>query len=301
MLERTTALRLAGAIWRFWYIRGYLAEGSALLEQALRIGEPSDPTLHLRALTGAGNIAYTRVDYPKARGYFEQALLIRQQSNDSRGIAASLGSLANVARDERRLYEALALFEQSLKMFREIGDRRGIALTLANLPIVHFQLGDYKRAGELHEESILMFRELSDVTNLALGLSNMSHTLLYTEKFDEVRFYLEESLTLNEKLRSTPGIARCLTIFALLAAKQQRYRRAAILMGSQDALREMIAYPLTPVAAVELAQNKEMVSGIVGEKEFKSLLSSGRNMTMQEAISFARLRDSPQNVNEDTD
>jgi predicted ATPase len=53
--DTTTALRLAGGLWRYWHIRGTLAEGQSWLEQALAGSEHADPALRAKALDGAGH------------------------------------------------------------------------------------------------------------------------------------------------------------------------------------------------------------------------------------------------------
>jgi predicted ATPase/DNA-binding SARP family transcriptional activator len=283
-----TSLRLAGAFWRFWYLRGYLHEGAGWLEQALESGEGADPHHRVRALSGAGNIAYGRADYEKARSYYRQALDLRRELNDEKGIAASLASLANVAREERNFSEAREMLEQSLELFRSAADLRGTALTLGNLAIVVFQNGDCIGAADLHQQGIEMFREMGDVHNVALGLSNMSHTLLFCEDAAHIYPLLEESLSLYEGLQSKRGIARCFTVFASLAIKQERMRSAATFIGAQDELRENIQFPLPPIAQAEFLRNCETVRVALGEDAYSALYSSGRAMPLQEAIAYAR-------------
>ena len=52
-------LRLAGALWRFWEVRGHLAEGQAWLNEMLRrAGAAAEPAVRAKALLGAGVCAY---------------------------------------------------------------------------------------------------------------------------------------------------------------------------------------------------------------------------------------------------
>ncbi len=54
-LEQTErALQMAGALWRFWEARGYLAEGHKWLESALAASEGRDLSARAKALIGAG-------------------------------------------------------------------------------------------------------------------------------------------------------------------------------------------------------------------------------------------------------
>ena len=69
------ALRLAGALWRFWFVRGYLGEGLRWSEEAIAVAKSdlsiedprhgSSPFLP-KVLNGAGVLAHYRGDYGKA-------------------------------------------------------------------------------------------------------------------------------------------------------------------------------------------------------------------------------------------
>src|SRR5439155_937520 len=52
--EVETALRLGGALWRFWYTRGYLSEGRHWLDRALTADAGAPTLARASALAGAG-------------------------------------------------------------------------------------------------------------------------------------------------------------------------------------------------------------------------------------------------------
>ncbi|SRR5579884_626936 len=79
-------LRLVGALWRFWEMRGYLTEGRAHLADALSHAQTQERTQErARALTGAGNLAWHQSDYEAARTLHEQSLAIYQALGNTKG------------------------------------------------------------------------------------------------------------------------------------------------------------------------------------------------------------------------
>ena len=57
VLERGKAelgMRLGAALWRFWYIRGYLSEGIRCMERVLASGDPEASPVRVKALEGMG-------------------------------------------------------------------------------------------------------------------------------------------------------------------------------------------------------------------------------------------------------
>ena len=85
-----SALRLAGALWRFWATRGYVSEGRKHLAAALS-RDDGTPDERWHALHGAGNLARSQGDYKDARASHEAALALATTMGDDGGIAPCLG------------------------------------------------------------------------------------------------------------------------------------------------------------------------------------------------------------------
>jgi predicted ATPase len=73
--EAEQGLRVGGALWRFWVVRGYLREGQERLAGLLGLAGASTRTVaRAKALTGAGTLTHNRGDYVAARALFEESL-----------------------------------------------------------------------------------------------------------------------------------------------------------------------------------------------------------------------------------
>ncbi len=222
----TAALRLGGAIWRFWVNHGHLEEGRRWLDRALaQAGDPaaqsapaSDelfsrvPTRAVlaKALKAAGNLAYTCGDHPAARRRLEESLALSRQLGDTRAIAAALNNLGNVARAQGDYAYAVALLEESLACKRALGDRAALASSLSNLGSVVKDQGDHTRAGLLYAESLAIWRELGDEAGIAGTLNNLGVEAFTRGNDDEARVLYAEALALRRHLGDKHGIAAIL-------------------------------------------------------------------------------------------
>jgi predicted ATPase/transcriptional regulator with XRE-family HTH domain len=156
-------LRLAGALWYFWSVRGYLTEGRAWLERALTAAATTDgPTVptgaHALACDGAAILAYGQNDYARAVTLLERALPLYEAAGDRGGRAAVLGRMGLVALDQGDDARAETLAGESLALRREMGDCWGAANALSTLGIVARLHGAYERARELLHESLALKR-----------------------------------------------------------------------------------------------------------------------------------------------
>ncbi len=214
-------LRLAGAIWRFWYVRGHLSEGRGWLGGLLAV-DASGQTFAVRAkaLTGAGNLATTQSDHAAARAFHEESLALRRTIGDRVGIATSLNNLGNVATKNGDHEGARVLYEESLALRRELGDRWGIAMSLDNLGIVASNQGDCAGARALHEESLALRRELGDRGGIAMTLNNLGSVAIEQGEYAEARALHEESLALRRELGDRWGIAMSLNNLGNVACEQ---------------------------------------------------------------------------------
>jgi tetratricopeptide (TPR) repeat protein len=230
--EAELGLRVAGALWWFWWIRGRHSEGRRWLDRLLAMAR-SDGTvgaaIRARALRGAGALAYDQGDYSRAAALLEQSLVLYRELRDVRGIAWVLHSLAFVPRDRGDYGQAGALLEESLELFRELGDSGGVARAIQNLARVVRDQGDFTRAAALHEESLLLFRSLGDEGGIAWALSLLGVTLRSEGDESRALALLDESLALFEDQGDQRGIAWSLLQLGLVARDHGDYGRAGSL------------------------------------------------------------------------
>jgi tetratricopeptide (TPR) repeat protein len=159
--EAELALRLGGALWWFWWMRGYQSEGRRRLEEALAIDERVSPEVRAMALAGAGALALEQGDLDRAKEACEEGLelLANEAREGSEAKLCLLGYLGWVAWEREELDQATELFEESLALSREMSHTWWLASSLSKLAFVsHFQ-GDYEKATELYEQSMDRFRE----------------------------------------------------------------------------------------------------------------------------------------------
>src|SRR5260221_9335365 len=94
-------LRLGAALFRFWEMREYFAEGRDRLGKLLKLKAAAAPTkARSRALFAAGVLAGGQGDYSAANVLVGESLEIARQSEDKQGIAVSLNAMGVFARDQ---------------------------------------------------------------------------------------------------------------------------------------------------------------------------------------------------------
>ncbi len=229
--DAADGLRLAGALWRFWLVRGYLFEGRRLLVE--QVGLPADPSAwqaRAKALQGAGVLARNQGDYAAAGLLLEESLAIRRQHGDRRGIAASLGSLGAVANERGDHAAARSLHEECLAIYRELDDRLGTASALNNLGIAVLYSDDFPAARALHEESLAIRRELGDRWGTAASLMNMAMVDREIGDLAAARELYEASEAIYRELDDQRSTARASRQVAIVMCDQGDYEGAEPLL-----------------------------------------------------------------------
>ena len=96
-----TALRLAGSLWRFWWLRGRYREGRAYLQRALAYpGAAAPGAARAKALGGLGVLAWGEADYVEAQKLFEESLDGSRKLGDDVGVVGMLNNLAILAHEQ---------------------------------------------------------------------------------------------------------------------------------------------------------------------------------------------------------
>ena len=189
-------LRLCSALRRFWWTCGHFSEGREWCTRVLAKAGPQErTTARANALSAAGLLAYWQGDYFAARARHEEALAIRHDLGDRKGIAAIVAATLAWLPEFRAITSARGLYEESLAIMRELGDRWGVAASLNNLGSLAYDQYDYAMSRALHEESLAIMRELQDRGSIATSLENLGNVAYEQGDFASAYALMAESLT----------------------------------------------------------------------------------------------------------
>jgi predicted ATPase/class 3 adenylate cyclase len=320
-------LRMAGALWRFWYVRGYISEGRERLMTALSQSPTNLTVSRAKALNATANLAIIHADYTAARHLLEEARDIQSRLGDRTGLGVTLNGLGLAAWRQGHMEEAIAFFEQSIEVKRETGNKLGVAYTLNNLANIALARKDYEAAEQVYQEALTIYQAVNDVSGVALTMGNMALVARYRGENSIARERLEEALRLFRELQDLRGVAHSLANLAEVTLREgeldlgierlcesMRLRRelgdrhgiaetlegcarhailsgrhdhAARLLGAAHALREEIGVTISGAERDEVERNLEDIREALGSSVFDALSAKGRALTMDQAVEMA--------------
>jgi predicted ATPase/DNA-binding CsgD family transcriptional regulator len=272
------ALRLAGALWWYWWIRGHYREGRDWLERALAASagpaatrtSPSAVAARPKALIGAGMLAVNQDDFDRATALIRESLALSRALEDETGVAWSLGILGRVARNRGEYPRATGLFEESLGLFRGAGDPWGTAVVLFWLGTVARAQGALERAAAMLDESLGLFRRVGDRWGIATVLLYLGRTAYAHGEYDRASALYGESLALCRELADTWNIALLLTALGRVAHRQGRHGQAVAHLKEGLALqrelgqRDGIAECLETLGALASVHHPDRAARVLG-------------------------------------
>jgi predicted ATPase/class 3 adenylate cyclase len=283
-----TALRLGYALWRFWQMRGLLAEGAGWLERILAMPDAAiHPTAHANALEAAGGVAYWRADMPLAMEYYEACLELCRRTGDKRAIANALYNwgfpmLVNKA----AVASSRPAFEESLAIFRELGDREMIARVLWGLGNAHYFAGDYAAARDTWLEDVAMLRTVKDTFSLAwavrmLGLAYHGLGQTTTHAGPLWREALEHFAAVGD----VSGVIILLGDFSLLATAEGDILRAVRLDAASLRLADVGGVQLGTLTG-RIEEGRPDASSL-DQGAVQAAIDEGRRMSVEQAVEYA--------------
>ena len=296
------ALRLGGALWGFWTVRGHWSEGRSFLERALavEVAHPGEDEATLtismdaapvraKALNAAGMLAYLQDDHERAETLcLESLALFREleagspgETTYKRGIASSLIRLGQVAKARRDYAAALSLLEESLVISKEVDDKRSIADAHLFLARTAINQGEYDRACSLLEDGLALSREMGDKWSIAMALFHLARAVYALDDLARAHELLEESLAIHRELSSKEGIAYALRLTGQLAFQRSDDTTARPLLEESVAIFREVgdrggsAKSLYRLASVVAFQGDDEVARILFEESLTLLREVG--------------------------
>jgi predicted ATPase/two-component SAPR family response regulator len=315
------ALRIAGPLDRYAYLRGRYHEIRQWMDVAVTSYPDAPAGLRAKALLGSGRLALLQCDYAPAVRRLEAALRLYRELDEPRGIASALQVLGSVAREQGRYARAVELHAESLAVAEAAEDRWAVASAHSYLAFVSWLQRDFARATGEASTALAMFRELGDVEGVAWSLISLGTVARYQGEAERAAALLAESRALSEGIGFREGIAWCCEQLGLLAAVdgdpdaitllrrslelhgelRDRWRMSSVLedlaaitlvlgrtpaaarlFGAAEALREAIGTVIAPCERPQHVQTAAGLRAALGEEAFDAARRQGLLATMDE-------------------
>ncbi|HEY0607638.1 MAG TPA: tetratricopeptide repeat protein [Herpetosiphonaceae bacterium] len=254
------ALRLVGAIWRFWQFRDHHSEGLRWATDVLALShDPAMAAARVKVLCGAGWLAVDQADYRRAEEYFTQAGDQARRAQDRYGLGLALHGIGVLTRDS---VLSLSSAEESLAIFRSFGDDEQIAWSLRQLGgTLQFQ-GDDQAAVALYEESLALLRSLGHHWGVIRLMLPLAHVWIEQGEYDRAATLLDETLALCRDQGYHRLMIETLRYLGRAALDQGSYAQAADYfeesLGLAHALEESngVRWALAHLGQTALAQGQ---------------------------------------------
>jgi predicted ATPase len=270
--------RLAGALARFWLMRGHGREGGERLTRAVAADNAPTPA-RLKALNGAAVLAQAPARYAT------EAMSLAEALGDRAGAGQAKLGLAAVASSDD-MAAARTFYEEAAELFRELGDEHMLMVTIRSLAWACLMLADVERGRTLHEENLQRARALGNTRIEAITLGALSTLYIEEGRFDVALPMLLESHRLHEQLNDPLQTAFDLFRFAMFLTAAGAAEAAATVLATADARTTDAGADLMswdPAVDETLANVREQL----GEDAFTAAWERGRELTAEQAFALA--------------
>jgi predicted ATPase/class 3 adenylate cyclase len=325
--EAELGLRLAGTLWRFWWMRGHYGEGRTWLEEALA-KDGSAPAARAKALEAVGwladdqgdidravaaaeeglrisarakipsrlkasflrmlgSAAYVRGDHDQAALLYEESLALSREARDDRSVASSLLQLGNVAGDRGDHEEAKEFYKEGLALSRKLDDKALLASALISVGAEYLLQGDHEQGAMLNEEAAGLYRERGNRGGLQYALDNLGWTALMRGDQQQAEALHRESLALSRQLGDKLVAAEALDGLACSASARGEAERVARLFGAAEALREAVGYRQEPREHALREPYLMATRPGLSEARWDAAWAEGGRLGFEEAIAYA--------------
>ncbi len=279
--------RIAGALTRYWEIRGSLENARAAFKELLTApGSEIRTVAKADALVGAARIAWVRDEPDKAVELYRQGVEIYKECGREREalihetffgfVERNLGIGGQEARAQRAIDAGL--------------ERQDLALTAIGLSLMgtaRADAGDLAASRRLREESLAIFRSLGDLWIVGYLLWGLSRACIALNDAQSARNALEEWVGIARRFGNRWITPHVLHAYAAIFLIEGQPLMAARMLGAAEAGREALGIVLDKPDQKDWAATTERLAREVDGTERLREWNAGRNLGVWEAIDMA--------------
>ncbi|MGH2418483.1 MAG: ATP-binding protein [Candidatus Limnocylindria bacterium] len=283
-------LRLAAAMWRFWYLKSYFIEGLRTLTTGAQRddGASADRATVLR---GASVMAQSLGDEAAGIRFAEQALELDRALGNDWGIAYStmmIGNCLSEAHDETRdLVSARERMAEAAETFERIGDRHYGLIATHNQGWILGGLGDREGERRIHEQSLRIAREIGNAAIEADALAQLGMGASDAGRFDDAVQLLRESIRIDHQRGMTANVATNLGRLASVLVRQGELRDAARLFESEPRLFGELGSRMPWWAQERYEETVAVLREQMDQQALEEAVAEGRSLSVDDTVALA--------------
>lgn len=284
-----TGLEIAGLLWSYWDVRGYVTEGLGWLDRLLEgpgAGEPTEA--RALALDARGWLGRLHPQTSTSEAVFAEAEQLWRKTGNVRRLAWSISMHAMITFNAFQPDRAMQQFDEGARLAREAGDEQLLEIWCQfGLAHVHWMQGETEVARELLERSLAFARKWHHTWAAGHALFSLGLLDWLGGDLPAARSRQLESLALRRDMRDLRGIADCLGSIALLLATAGEHGTAAALLGAAEAQRQATGHALVPWQRPFFEQAIGTCQEALGPERFAEARAEGYRLSREQAIELA--------------
>ncbi|MDQ4005596.1 MAG: tetratricopeptide repeat protein, partial [Actinomycetota bacterium] len=287
-----TGFRIGAALWRFWHLRGHLAEGRIAMERLLGAPGGEAPELRVeraRGLVALAGVVYWQNDYAAARAAYQEALTIAREMGADEPLGDAIYGLAFLTMVGGDAETAAALHAEARVVFERLGEPRRLAGSTMSQAMVLTHQGEFAAAERCLKEALPRFIELGDIWGAATSAGALGQVHQRQGNFDLARERYLESIAYGERIGDDTGIAVAIQSLSAIAGHGGDHETALLLYAAGEALTEAKG-GRAPGTLLTIVDPRPVAEPVLGAAETERVWQRGRALGRDGAVALARTK-----------
>jgi len=290
--DAETAQLLAGSMWRYWQMRGFLSEGRERTDAALAAG-PGSLQSRLRALDGGGGLAYWQADGHAALRYYSDQVEVARQLGDKRDLGYALYNLSSAHAILGGELQT-KIYDEAIRLGEEIGDAQLLGTLYWGLGSSYYALMGMDDTKEKAGQAIGALTQAAAYlagsgNNFQLGWTDnmLAASLLVAERPEEAIVHLRSGMARFLEAGDLSALPLQLGWYAEFVLLRGEVELGLILTGASRAAQQRSDTRLLDVASNEVRSAPAAIASLDPERA-DELLGRGAALTTEEALALVR-------------
>jgi tetratricopeptide (TPR) repeat protein len=279
------ALRLAGALYRFWITKQLFEDGDLWFGRVLS-APGGNQRSRGQAYVYAGFMPFWMGHDERAAELFDQGLAIGRELDDAPMISQALGGLARVAL-RSDVAEGRRIAREALAVSDAASDEDGRSNALHLLGVGAQIAGDLHEARDWMTQRLSLVRAQGNQFLTASEAGNLSMVERQLGNLDAAEALVRESLEIGQAIGDTFGTPFNFSGLAAIATERGEFERAATLVGAAESLMEAQHMAWPPDERPHYERLLAVLPESMGSPEFETARAVGRSMATSDAVDFA--------------